>query len=246
MIDQMKADILAISAHPDDVEISCAGTIARMTSEGFRVAIVDCSRGELGSRGSIELRAAEAANADKVMGIFKRVNLGLPDGRLMPNPDYILEVAKQIRIFRPKIILFPPAFERHPDHEGVHRILRAAAFHSGLRKIELKDQAGNILEPWRADRLFCFIQAYHHDPDFIIDISPYLEQKIRAVQCYSSQVYVPGEHDDSEPETFISTPQFFESITNRSRYLGSMIGVEHAEGFLSIEPLSFNSLSVFL
>jgi bacillithiol biosynthesis deacetylase BshB1 len=239
------SDILVIAAHPDDAELGCGGTIIDFTSKGYSVSIIDCSEGELGSRGTIEQRYAEAQNADIVMGIKQRFNLQYPDGSLQSHQQISNNIASYIRLIKPKILLFPPAFERHPDHEAVHKMCRTAYFLSGLNKVELyhNDRA---LEAYRPSRIFSYIQAYHQEPDFIVDISSSFHKKMKAIHCYSSQVYVENNHNTDEPETYISTPAFMQSQIARAQYFGSMIGAEYGEGFLTIDAFGLSSMSILL
>ena len=240
-----KKKILVIAAHPDDAELGCGGTIIDFTSKGYSVSIVDCSEGELGSRGTIEQRYIEAQNADMVMGIKQRFNLQYPDGSLQVHQQISNDIASYIRLIKPKFLLFPPAFERHPDHEAVHKMCRTAYFLSGLKKVELyhNDRA---LEPYRPSRIFSYIQAYHQEPDFIVDISNSFRKKMEAIHCYSSQVYVESKHNADEPETYISTPAFMQSQIARAQYFGSMIGAEYGEGFLTIDAFGLSSMSILL
>ena len=239
------SDILVIAAHPDDAELGCGGTIIDFTSKGYSVSIVDCSEGELGSRGTKEQRYIEAQNADMVMDIKQRFNLQYPDGSLQVHQQISNDIASYIRLIKPKILLFPPAFERHPDHEAVHKMCRTAYFLSGLKKVELyhNDRA---LEPYRPSRIFSYIQAYHQEPDFIVDISSSFGKKMEAIHCYSSQVYVESKHNVDEPETYISTPAFMQSQIARAQYFGSMIGAEYGEGFLTIDAFGLSSMSILL
>lgn len=239
------SDILVIAAHPDDAELGCGGTIIDFTSKGYSVSIIDCSEGELGSRGTVEQRYAESQNADLVMGIKQRFNLQYPDGSLQNDQQLSKDLASYIRLIKPKILLFPPAFERHPDHEAVHKMCRSAYFLSGLKQVSLNHN-DITLEPYRPSRIFSYIQAYHQEPDFIVDISSSFRKKMEAIQCYSSQVYVENKHNSDEPETYISTPAFMQSQIARAQYFGSMIGAEYGEGFLTIDAFGLSSMSILL
>ena len=239
-----ESDIIVFSAHPDDAELGCGGVIKDCTDRGLRVTIIDATKGELGSRGSIEQRMSESAKADIVLGINQRINAGFEDGNLHSCTEYNDLIATYIRLIKPSLILLPPAFERHPDHEGMHEIVRSAYFISGLHKKSLPFE-GKETTPWRPRTLFSYIQAYHQEPDFIIDISHTFSSKIESIQCYESQVFVPGKQMKG-PDTFISTSAFMESVHARARYFGSMIGVEYGEGFLNIEPFGLSSLQLLL
>ena len=240
-----ESDVIVFAAHPDDAELGCGGTIADLTNKGYKVTIIDATKGEMGSRGTVEDRMREAQDADSILGVYQRINLSFEDGNLHPNPQYIDTVATYIRLIRPRLVLLPPAFERHPDHEGMHSIVRAAYFHAGLHKKELRFNEA-LTSPWRPDSMFTYIQAFHQEPDFIVDISETFDRKIKSVECYSSQVYVYGKSDASGPETYISSPKFMDSVHARARYFGSMIQKNYGEGFIAIDTLGINSMSVFL
>ncbi|KXB96955.1 MAG: hypothetical protein AA908_09230 [Chlorobi bacterium NICIL-2] len=240
----MTVDVLAIGAHPDDVELCVGGTLAALVRQGYRVGIVDCTRGEYGTRGSASLRLEEARRAQEILGVHCREFLDMPDSAIAPTDDAIVELVRVLRQYRPHVVLFPPPFERHPDHEAVHRIVRSAYFKSGLARLRTFGPDGTEQEPYRPARLYSYIQAYHHEADFFVDISETFEQKLEAIRAYASQVYVPERYQSDEPETVLSRPDFLESVVARARYWGSMIGVRYAEGFLTVEPLGLRSLSV--
>jgi bacillithiol biosynthesis deacetylase BshB1 len=239
-------DVLAVGAHPDDVEMSCGGTLIKLVREGWRVAIVDCTRGEFGSRGTVEGRAREAAEAAAIIGAVARENLALPDGSITVTPEAVEALVRLFRHYRPRIVLFPPPFERHPDHEQVHQLVRRAFFHSGLAKLQTRGPDGQLQQPYRPRLLFCYMQAYEFQPSFYVDIRDVYEQKVRAVQAHASQVYVPGVSPENEPETVLSRPEFWELLELRARYFGSRIGVRYAEAFLALTPLGVPTLGVWL
>ncbi|MCX7929419.1 MAG: bacillithiol biosynthesis deacetylase BshB1 [Chlorobi bacterium] len=242
----MQLDVLAIGAHPDDVELAVGGTLAKAVREGYKVGIADCSRGELGTRGSAELRLQEARAAQNILGVHVRQTLAMPDAAISLTEDTVLEIIRLFRTYRPRLVLFPPPFERHPDHETVHRIVRTAYFKSGIAKLRTFGSDGTEQTPFRPSRLVCYIQAYHHEPDFLVDITDTFDVKMEAIRAYASQVYVPERYQSNEPETVLSRPDFLEAITARARYWGSLIGTTYAEGFLTIEPLGLASLSKLL
>lgn len=242
---EFQVDVLAIGAHPDDIEMSAGGTVAKLVREGKRVAIVDCTRGEMGTRGSADLRDDEANRASEILGILFRENLGMKDGSIEQSEENILKVVYVLRKYRPRILLMPPAFERHPDHEAVHRLCRTAYFQSGLTKV-LTEQEGQSQKTFRPKFMFCYIQAYHQETDFFVDISSTQDIKMQSVQAYVSQVHVAGKHQSNEPQTYISRPEFMEMLETRDRYFGTQIGVRYAEGFMRIEPLGLPSMSVWL
>ncbi len=243
----MSADVMVLSAHPDDAELACSGTVKILSNEGKRVVFVDCTRGELGTRGTPELREREAAAAGEILGVHHRENLDMPDGRVAHTHENILLVVRSIRRWRPSLLLIPPPFERHPDHEAVHRLARAAAFLSGLTKVETTWE-GATQTPHRPSRMLCFQQQYDfpEPPDVYVDISATFEDKMRSITAFSSQFYLPDLYTADEPMTFISRPGFLDEIEARARYYGSRIGVEYAEAFLAVEPLAVPSLSVLL
>lgn len=240
-------DLLAFGSHPDDVEIACGGTVAKFVRDGFSVAIVDMSFGEMGTRGTPENRLKEAEEARGVLGAKFRENLGLPDGFTIPSKDSILATIRLLRKYRPKIVLFSSPFERHPDHEALNRIVRRAMFLSGLRKIETFDE-GRPQEPWRIRKMYCYMQSYQFpkEPTFYVDITDVYHIKMDAIRCYVSQVYVEGKSNPNEPTTRLSRPEFFEEIDARARYFGTLVGFKYAEAFLSIEPIGLSSLSKLL
>lgn len=236
-------DILVIAAHPDDAELACGGAIAQATHSGKRVALVECTEGEMGSRGNAEIRRQEAARAAEILGVAARWNLQIPDGGITQSPEHIAKIIAAFRYFRPRVALFPPEFERHPDHENAHRLVRAAYFQSGLSKIQI-ELAGRPLAPFRPERLFCYMQTYEFQPDFYIDISAHFETKLQSYFAHASQVYVPGATLQSdEPQTLISSPEFLEFLKARARHFGGKIGAEYAEGFYSVEPLGFSGIA---
>ena len=239
-------DCLVIGAHPDDAELCVGGTIAKLTKEGRTVVLVDCTRGEKGTRGNPEIREIEAQNAAKLLGVALRINLEMKDGFIEHNYENLYKIVSVIRRFRPKIILTHPWFERHPDHEAVHKLFRDALFKSGLKKFETEFE-GKIQEVYRTRRIYCYNQAYQFPklPDFFVDISDVHDLKIDAIKAFSSQVFVPGQYEN-EPPTRLASPEFMEELYARARYFGGLIGVKYAEAFLTLEPLGVSSVSKFL
>ncbi|MCU0335375.1 MAG: bacillithiol biosynthesis deacetylase BshB1 [Chitinophagaceae bacterium] len=238
----MKLDILAIAAHPDDVELSCAGTLMMEKARGKRVGIADLTRGELGTRGTPETRAQEAADALAVMGLDVRVNLELPDGFFENTRSYQLEVIKAIRRFQPAIVLTNAPTDRHPDHGRAAQLVKDAAWLSGLRKIETQWE-GQAQVAWRPAYVFHFIQDRWLEPDFVFDISPVMEQKLSAIRAFKTQF---DTLPDDEPQTYISTPGFLQSIIDRARMTGKLIGVAYAEGFISEKKLGVENFDAFI
>jgi bacillithiol biosynthesis deacetylase BshB1 len=240
-----KADVIVFAAHPDDAELGCGGSILKLSKEGKKVVIIDATQSELSTRGNIELRQKEAEDAAQVLKLHARENLNIHDGTISSNEEYIIKVVQQIRKWRPEIIIMPPQFERHPDHEEMHRLVRKAAFFSGLQKIETELE-GEKQEPHRAKRMFCFMQTYDFQPNFYVDISDTLDEKVSAMKAFASQFHNPEKYQSDEPETFISRPGFLEMLESRARYFGEKIGVKYAEAFYSVEPIGIDSLSIFL
>lgn len=240
-------DVLVIDAHPDDAEICCGGALAKLTAEGGTVAVVDCTRGEMGTRGNPDLRMHEALNATKILGISHRINLGMMDGYIEESSDSLYQIITYIRRFRPKIILTHPPFERHPDHEAVNSLVRNALFKSGLTKIHT-EYNGEVQDVYRTRKLFCFMQSYQFErkPDFYVDISNHADTKMKAIEAFSSQVFVAGNENTNEPKTRLSSLDFKEELVARARYFGGLIGVHYAEAFLSIEPIGMKSLRDFV
>lgn len=238
-------DVLAIGAHPDDVEMSAGGTIAKLVREGKRVAVVDCTRGEMGTRGTATQRDGEAQRASEILGIHARENLNMQDGNIEQSEENIRKVITVLRKYRPAIVIMPPEHERHPDHEAVHRLCRTAYFQSGLTKVVTHD-SGTEQKPHRPKHMFCYMQSYHFEPQFFVDITETQEVKIQSVLAFSTQVHVPGTASSNEPETFISRPGFMELLEVRARYFGEQIGVRYAEGFTAVKPIGVHSMSVWL
>ena len=235
----MKLDILAFGAHPDDVELGCSGTLAKEISLGKKVGIVDLTRGELGTRGSVTIRNEEARKAAELLGIVIRENLDMRDGFFVNDEKHQLEVIKMIRKYRPKIVICNAIDDRHIDHGKGSKLVSDACFLSGLRKIETTVD-GKLQEPWRPKSVYHYIQWKNIEPDFVVDISAFIKPKTASILAYSSQFYDPN---SNEPETPIATKTFLESIHYRSQDLGRLVGVEYAEGFTVERYLAVNSLS---
>jgi len=221
-------DILAFGAHPDDVELGCGATIAKQVSLGNTVAIVDLTRGELGTRGTAALRDAEALKAAKVLGVKYRENLGLADGFFQIDAHSLRAVAAKIRKYRPRIILCNAVHDRHPDHPKGSSLVSQAVFLAGLKKVDLADEMGEILEPYRPNVVYHYQQFYDIRPDVLVDVSGFIEKKIEAVLAFSTQFYNP---ESDEPSTLISSKEFLESLRHRAAELGRIAFVSFAEGF---------------
>jgi bacillithiol biosynthesis deacetylase BshB1 len=224
----VKLDILVISAHPDDAELGCSGTLASHIARGHKVGIVDLTRGELGTRGSAEIRASEASEAANLLGVSVRENLGLRDGFFQNTEADQLKVVQAIRKYQPKIVLTNAVKDRHPDHARGARLVYDACFLSGLIKIETTDAEGTEQLPWRPGVVYHFIQSQYIEPDFIVDISDYWETKIKCIKTFKTQFFDP---DSKEPQTYISTENFLRMIESRAIEYGHAIGVKYGEGF---------------
>ena len=223
----MKLDILAVGSHPDDVELSCSGTIAKEVDRGKKVGILDLTRGELGTRGSAEIREQEAKAAAEILGVKMRHNLEFSDAFFENNTSHQLEIIKIIRKYKPEIVLCNAVEDRHIDHGKGAKLVSDACFLSGLRKIETI-MNGNKQEAWRPKHVFHYIQWKNLKPDFVVDISGYIDKKLESVKAYKSQFY---DENNNEPETPISSSNFLDSITYRAQDMGRLINTAHAEGF---------------
>jgi len=225
----MKLDILAFAAHPDDVELSCAGTLIKHIEAGYKAGIIDLTRGELGTRGSAEIRDKEAQKAGAVIGIHARENLGMRDGFFEINEENKLAVVRMIRKYRPEIILANAIDDRHPDHGRGSKLVSDACFLSGLIKVSTQLD-GKIQEAWRPKVVYHYIQDRNMTPDFIFDVTGTMEKRVQAIMSYSSQFYNP---ESNEPETAISSKIFLEALKTRALEYGRLIGAEYGEGFVA-------------
>ncbi|WP_435262956.1 bacillithiol biosynthesis deacetylase BshB1 [Tenacibaculum sp. nBUS_03] len=238
----MKLDILAFGAHPDDVELGCGATIAKEISLGKKVGIVDLTRGELGTRGSADIRDQEAADAARILGVSVRNNLQFSDGFFKNDEEHQLEVIKMIRKYQPEIVLCNAVDDRHIDHPKGSKLVSDACFLSGLLKIETSIE-GVKQEKWRPKQVYHYIQWKNIEPDFVIDVTGFMDKKIASVMAYSSQFYDPK---SIEPETPITSKNFTDSVDYRARDLGRLIGVDFAEGFTSERYVAAENLSKFI
>lgn len=235
----LKLDMLVLAVHPDDAELGCGGTIAKHLALGYKVGIIDLTRGELGTRGSAEIRDREAAEAARILNLTVRENLGLPDGFFENTQEYQLKVIAAIRKYRPEIVITNAYHDRHPDHGRASQLVQDSCFLSGLRKIETHDN-GNIQEAWRPKQLLHMIQDSYIEPDIIVDVTDYWDIKLASIFAYGSQFHNPDWEDD--PQTYISSPDFTPVIEGRGREFGKNIGVKFAEGFTSKKILGVNDL----
>ncbi|MGB6035053.1 MAG: bacillithiol biosynthesis deacetylase BshB1 [Cryomorphaceae bacterium] len=240
----MKLDILAIAAHPDDVELSASGTIIKSIQQGKRVGILDLTKGELGTRGTAELRAKEADAAARIMGLAIRENVGLPDGFLNNVKEQQMAIIPFIRKYRPDIVLANALADRHPDHAMGAALAAKSCFLSGLKAIPTMDENGTAQEAWRPRAVYHYIQDRYMHPDFVVDISAEWEKKVEAIRAFSSQFYVGKE--DNEPVTPISTPDFMKFLEARAREYGRTIGVQFGEGFVADRTIGVMDLNDLL
>lgn len=224
----MKLDILAFGAHPDDVELGAGATIAKEIANGKKVGIVDLTRGELGTRGSAEIRDKEAAAAAKILGVSVRENLRFADGFFVNDKEHQLAIIKMIRKYKPELVLCNAIADRHIDHGKGSKLVSDSCFLSGLIKIDSTLDDDVLQEPWRPKLVYHYIQWKNIEPDFVVDVSGFIEKKEEAILAYSSQFFDPN---SDEPETPITSKNFIDSVMYRARDLGRMIGVAHAEGF---------------
>ncbi|MCL4638222.1 MULTISPECIES: bacillithiol biosynthesis deacetylase BshB1 [Olivibacter] len=236
----MKLDILVITVHPDDAELGCSGTILKHVALGKRVGIVDLTRGELGTRGTVESRAKEAADSSIILGLSARENLGLRDG-FFKNEEYEqLELIKAIRKYQPEIIIGNALYDRHPDHGRAGELITDACFLSGLRRIETKVDE-TYQEPHRPRLLLQLIQDHYIKPDIVVDVSDYWDQKIESIRAFKSQFF-NEDYAVEEPQTYISNPDFLNIIEARAREYGKYIGAKYAEGFTCKRLLGVDNL----
>lgn len=234
----MKLDILAFGAHPDDVELGASGTLAKEVSLGKKVGIIDLTRGELGTRGSVQIRNDEANKAAAILGVSVRKNLEFRDGFFVNDEKHQLEIIKIIRKYKPNIVLCNAIDDRHIDHGKGSKLVSDACFLSGLMKIETALE-GIKQEAWRPNQVYHYIQWKNIEPDFVVDITGFMDKKVASVLAYSSQFFVPN---SNEPTTPITSKNFLDSITYRAEDLGRITGVDFAEGFTTERYLAINSL----
>ena len=228
-------DILAFSPHPDDAELYCSGTLLACKRTGRRIAIVDLTRGELSTRGTAATRARETAAATRVLGLDARMNLGIPDGAIENTPANRLKVTRALRALRPATVLLPYPVDRHPDHVNASALVREALFQSGLAKVRTRDE-GRPQAAFRPVKSFYYMLAHDFTPQFVIDISEEFDTKLEAVRCYETQFHTGAA--STGPQTYVSTPDFMESLVARSRRLGFLAGVRYAEGFEALHMLA--------
>lgn len=234
----MKLDILVFAVHPDDAELGCSGTILKHIAAGKKVGIVDFTRGELGTRGTAETRDQEAADSAKIMGLHARENLRFRDGFFTNDEAHQMELVKMVRKYQPEIILTNALHDRHPDHGRAGDLANDAIFLSGLIKITT-ELDGKPQEAWRPRLVLQYIQDRYIEPDIIVDMSDFMEQKLEAIRAFKTQF---DSQDSKEPQTYISTPEFLEAVIGRAREFGKSIGAKYGEGFTSRKLLGVDDL----
>lgn len=238
----MKLDILAFGVHPDDVELSCAGALLVEKKNGKKTGIIDLTQGELGTRGTAATRMKEAADAALILGVDARENLKMADGFLQNDEAHQRKIITAIRTYQPEIILCNAPEDRHPDHGRSSKLVADAAFLSGLSKINT-ELNGKEQDAWRPKYVFRFIQDRMLQPDFVIDITDVFEKKIEAIKAYKTQFHST---EMEGPQTYISSPDFLDSVIYRHKWFGKMIGVKYAEGFISEKMIGFNNFDAFI
>lgn len=239
----MKLDILAIGAHPDDVELGCSGTLIGEIRKGKKAGIVDLTQGELGTRGTIETRYQEAADAARIMGLSVRENLKMRDGFFRNDEEHQLQLIRVLRKYRPEIVIGNILEDRHPDHGKAGWLIYDACFLSGLRQVKTTGDDGSEQEKWRPRMLLHYIQDRFFEPDIILDVSDVWEQRMEAIRAYRTQFHDPS---SQEPQTYLSSPEFMEALTARARLLGKRIGVKYGEGFLSKKSIGLHGLDALV
>ncbi len=232
-------DILVLAAHPDDAELGCAGSILKWISEGFKVGIVDFTKGELGTRGTPEMRLKEADNAKNILELFHRENLELPDGFFSNDKENQLKIIKVIRKLQPKLVVINAPEDRHPDHGKAAKLSIESIFLSGLLKIQTYE-GQELQKPWRPHNYIHYIQDKLLIPNLVVDITPFMQKKIESIKAYQSQFYDPN---SIEPDTYISSKEFWENIYSRAMEMGRMIGKKYGEGFILPKAFPLNSVS---
>ncbi|MCV9386499.1 bacillithiol biosynthesis deacetylase BshB1 [Reichenbachiella ulvae] len=238
----MKLDVLVFAAHPDDSELSCGGTILSLIAQGKKVGVVDFTRGEMGTRGTPEIRDAEAAAAAEILGLTVRDNLGFQDVFFSHDDEHAIEVVKKIRQYQPDIILANAIEDRHPDHGKAASLVKRAFFLAGLKKLET-ELDGEPQENWYPKNLYHYIQTEYMKPDFVVDVSEHWEKRMEAVKAFKSQFFDPN---GEASNTLISTPEFMELLEARGKEMGMSIRVKYGEGFVCDRMLGVSDLSSLL
>jgi len=240
----MKLDILAIGVHPDDVELGCSGTLLNEMRNGKEVGIIDLTEGELGTRGSVETRYNESSVAAEILGVTIRDNLKMRDGFFKNDEEHQLLLIQSIRKYQPEVVIGNILDDRHPDHGRAGRLIKDACFLSGLSKIQTFDENGQQQDRWRPKYVLHYIQDWYHEPDVLVDITDVFEIRMKSIEAYGTQFFSsPGE---KEPQTYISTPDFLDSVIARARMFGKRIGVKYAEGFVTEKKIGIRTLDALI
>ena len=239
----MKLDVLAIGAHPDDVELGCSGILIKEVKRGKKVGIVDLTQGELGTRGTIETRYQEAADAAMIMGIHVRENLKMRDGFFVNDEAHQMQLIAALRKYKPEIVIGNILEDRHPDHGKAGSLIYDACFLSGLKQVKTYDENNVEQEKWRPKYLLHYLQDRFYEPDVIVDVSDVWEQRMETIKAYKTQFHST---ESTEPQTYISSPEFLEALVSRARLLGKRIGVQFAEGFVSKKNIGIRDLDALV
>lgn len=234
-----KLDILAFAAHPDDVELSCSGTLALHHALGYKIGIIDFTKGELGTRGNAETRQEEAALASQILQVDVRENLGFADGFFKNDQDHQLQVIEILRRYQPTIVLANALSDRHIDHARAAQLTHDACFLSGLRKIHTKEKDGSLQQAWRPQSVYHYLQDRYLHPDLVVDITTYWDLKVQSIKAYKTQFF---DASSAEPETPISSADFLQFLEGRAREMGRLIGVTFGEGFMKSTPVGTTNL----
>jgi N-acetylglucosamine malate deacetylase 1 len=238
-MNEMKVDVLAIGVHPDDIELSCGGTLIKMSNSGKKIALLDLTCGEMGTRGTPTLRLQEAEAARKIMGAMARENLHYRDCFFVNDETHQLGIIKMIRKYQPEIVIANALDDRHPDHGRAGKLIADACFYSGLEKLISKDEHGIEQKKWRPRKVFHMIQDTFTIPNFVVDITNEMNRKMEAIMAYSSQFYDPN---SKETPTYISSPHFMEGVKSRATTYGKYLDVPYGEGFISVNPIGVYDL----
>jgi bacillithiol biosynthesis deacetylase BshB1 len=241
----MKLDILAIGVHPDDVELGCSGTILNEINNGKTVGILDLTQGELGTRGTIKTRYEEAARAAAILRVSMRGNLKMRDGFFRNDEEHQMQLIAALRTYQPEVVLANILNDRHPDHGRAGQLIADSCFLSGLSKVESVDLNGQAQTRWRPKLVLHYLQDWYHEPDLLIDISSVFDERMKAIECYTTQFYTSASSNEG-PQTYISSPDFLDSIIARARMFGKRIGVKYAEGFISEKKIGISNLDALL
>lgn len=241
----IKINVLAIAAHPDDVELGCSGTLMMEKLHGKTTGVIDLTQGELGTRGTADLRMQESRAAGKIMDLDVRENLRMADGFFQNNEENQRLLISAIRQYQPEIVLASALSDRHPDHGRAGKLISDSCFLSGLRKVETKDESGANQTHWRPKYIFHFIQDRFYSPSFVYDISPVFDRKLDSIRAYTSQFHSET-YSVEEPQTYISSPEFLNSVIGRHQMFGKMIGVHYAEGFITEKMIGIRNLDAFI